>query len=587
MAAKKSGNAFPWVNLIGFSILALCYVAALFNVFRMKQEQADAAVIRIVHWQLELGVRDGLAEMITQFEAKKAAEGVEVKIIQIPMPENAYQQYVTTQMIGQTAPDMIQVGDKFPREFLGRYFLPLSEVLQLPNPYIAERVAELEGIGGETAAQWLEPTRKLVSLPWKDTFTDGLNSQYNEEVQEYFGVGFSQFTIRMFYNKDLFRAALGHDRPPRTYQELLEFGEKIRAYGEANGREIAPIASSKYQMGIFQNNFMASVTSDLFRDLDLSMDAWCVPDEITIAMLAGKWSPADPQHKAGSELLLELTQQFPRGFMSLGRMDAGFSFVQGNSAMITSGSWDAKSFFKNIEDQPEDQRFDVGIFKVPLIDETHPEYGQYFDGRVSEANTGTGFAFGITRNSKQVDLCTEFLQFCTSPENNTVVNEIAGWIPAVRGAETSELLRAFEPDFTGYWGIMNFNTGPRGLLLQTQLFWPYISGEIDYAEFSRRVMLDLPAESAIDYSRLYHEQKEAVPNRRARRAAYLASSTLSADPQKGIRDELKLLRSWDTLVNYELGQPRMRRQLDLARETGSETEFSKDFYTQYDREMQE
>lgn len=60
----------------------------------------------------------------------------------------------------------------------------------------------------------------------------------------------------------------------------------------------------------------------------------------------------DEKYRVSLELTRKLSSYFTPGFMSVDRMDAGFSFVQGNAAMITSGSWDASSYIKIISDQP-------------------------------------------------------------------------------------------------------------------------------------------------------------------------------------------------------------------------------------------
>ena len=420
---------------------------ALTNVFKNKKTELDNDVIRITHWQLELGVPEAIDEMIKRFEAKKKAEGLNVKIIQNPIPEKTYNQYITTQMIGGTPPDLIELG-KFSRDMYGRYFLPLSEDIQKENPFITDKNPNLKGI------------------PWQDTFNDGLRNQYNEEMQEYYGVGFSSFTVRMFYNKNIFRAAVGTDEPPKTLDELQLYCDKISDYGESIGKKISPIISSRHQLEMFSSRFMSSITSDLVRSFDVDYDGNCYPEETLSALISGAWTPQQEQYKAAIELVDELAQNFPVGFMGLGREDTNFAFIQGNAAMLTSGSWDAKSYQKNIMNQPEDKRFDVGVMDFPLVGPNHVKYGKYYDGKVSEANTGTGFAFGITRFTKHKDLCIEFLQFCTEPENNTLLNEFANWIPSVREAEVTPLLKPFEPNFVGYWGQMGFETGLKGRALE-------------------------------------------------------------------------------------------------------------------------
>ncbi len=496
--ADKEGNS-KWINMMGLAVLLVCYTGAIWNVVKAKRQEKRAEVIRIVHWQLELGVRDGLQSLIDKFEAMKAEEGKAVEVIQIPMPERAYNQYVTTQLIGGTAPDMIQIG-MFPMEYLGRYFYPLSNVLQKPNPFLAKRLEvlnQMEDISeaDETERQVIET---LVDKPWMDTFHDGLRGQFREEFQEYFGVGFSTFTVRMYYNKDLFKKVLGHDRAPASFDELISFSNAIQKYGEENELNLLPIASSKYQADVFRWRYLAELTADMSREYDLDYSGTSDGTEKLMAMLRGDFTPWNEQYKASIEVVQEIADFFPRGFMSMGREDSGFSFVQGKAGMITSGSWDARSYLKKIQDQPEERRFEVGIFDLPSIAQDHPEYGAYADGRHSEAAAGTGFGFGITRFTRSFDLCVEFLQFATTPDMNTEVNEIAGWIPVVHGAVPGELLKNFQPNFVGYAGSTFFEvmSGGKVLLLEEQVYWPLISGDSNYEDYAESLWEKTPAGAA-------------------------------------------------------------------------------------------
>lgn len=582
-----------WINLLGLAVLLVCYAGAIWNVVTAKRQERRADVIRIVHWQLELGVRDGLDSLIEQFEAYKAEQGQTVEVVQIPIPEAAYNQYVTTQLIGGIAPDMIQLG-KFPDEYYGRYFYPLSNLLQKPNPFIELRLKKLKEQAELTTAEKteLEVIETLVSKPWMETFNDGLRSQFKAEFQEYFGVGFSTFTVRMYYNKDIFRKVLGHDRAPQSYDELVESSQAISDYAGRENIDLIPIASSKYQAEVFRSRYMGYMTSDLAREYDMDLNGSMDGTEILMAILRGDLSPWNPQYKATLDAVQRLADFFPKGFMSLGREDSGFSFVQGNAAMITSGSWDALSYLKSIQDQPESARFEVGIFDLPGISKKHPVYGEYADGRLSEATAGTGFAFGITRFTRDFNLCVEFLQFATTPHVNTRLNEVAGWIPVVRGAVPGDLLKNFEPNYVGYTGSVSFEVLSEGksVLVEDQLYWPLISGDNDYETYATKLWDQLPAQAATDYKRMYEGSKESIPNRQARRSAYLANVVFGdQDDAERTTREIQLQRSLQPLLGFQLGQKRMDHLMKQALEQASTdertVEFQKDFFRTLDREL--
>ncbi|MEX2606018.1 MAG: extracellular solute-binding protein [Kiritimatiellia bacterium] len=589
--SNKDGGA-AWVNYVGLFILLVCYAGAFWNVISAKRQESRADVIRLVHWQLELGVRDGLESLIEQFEAYKKEQGQTVEVVQIPIPERAYNQYVTTQLIGGTAPDMIQTG-MFPTEYLGRFFHPLSVYLQQPNPFNQARLNELESADNlsEDEQKLKEALSSYADGPWMNAFTDGLRSQYQETFQEYFGVGFSTFTVRMYYNKNLFQKALGHSRPPESYAELLEFAKGIQRYAQESGEEVLPIASSKYQVNVFKHRYMANLTGNLARKFDLDRSGGADGLEKLMAMLRGDFTPWTPEYAAAIDAVQQLAIFFPKGFMALGREDSGFAFVQGKAAMITSGSWDALSYLNNIKNQPADKRFEVGIFDLPVITAEDEQFGEYAVGRSSEAAAGTGFAFGITRYTRHLDLCVEFLQFATTPEKNTELNLIAGWIPVVHGAVPGELMKNFEPNYVGYFGATSFDIMPGGkaLLLEDQIYWPFISGDFGYDTYAERLWQALPAEAATDFKRMYESSKESIPNRQLRRSAFLSTMVLGEQSQEArITNEVNLQRSLEPLLKLMINQKKidhmLAKTLDQTPDDPRVQAFNQAFFRALDRE---
>jgi raffinose/stachyose/melibiose transport system substrate-binding protein len=139
-------------------------------------------VLRIGHWQLEAGVREAINVMAAKYHELHP----NVTIIQDAVPESTYGQWMTTQLMGDTAPDMLEVGNGLPYNVLlgyySRYFLPMTTVVNQPNPY--NQGTEFE------------------SVPWRNTCKDAMRAVYIEELQEYMTIPMSQFGIRIFYNKD-------------------------------------------------------------------------------------------------------------------------------------------------------------------------------------------------------------------------------------------------------------------------------------------------------------------------------------------------------------------------------------------------
>ena len=96
--------------------------------------------IRLAHRQLEGGVREALDALAREHE--KGNPGVRIK--QIPIPERIYSNWLLTQLVGGTAPNIIQIGMGSTDERLARYFLPLTDLAKAPNPHNAG--ADLDGV---------------------------------------------------------------------------------------------------------------------------------------------------------------------------------------------------------------------------------------------------------------------------------------------------------------------------------------------------------------------------------------------------------------------------------------------------------
>ena len=61
---------------------------------------------------------------------------------------------------------------------------------------------------------------EFKDTPWIYTFKDGLASCWNGDHMEYFSIGLNMHTIRMYYNKTLFKKYLNRDEPLKTFEEL-------------------------------------------------------------------------------------------------------------------------------------------------------------------------------------------------------------------------------------------------------------------------------------------------------------------------------------------------------------------------------
>ncbi len=411
------------INLIGYSLLLGCFLVSLFRVLGRESDDASDGrhVIRFAHWQLEAGMREALDQLARDYEALHP----EVRVEQIAIPERTYAQWVRTQLVGGTAPDIIQLGKGTDDEVMARFFAPISQWVERPNPY---------NEGGP-----------LASVPWRATFLDDMQGSwaYRTNLLEYYGVPMSMFTIRVFYNRDLWRRLLGDTPPPETFDDFLALCHRVHERSAELGQPVLPVAGSKDNGPMLAYRLFASQTQRLIQELDLEHTLRPENTDIGQAFLHGAWSVDSSAYSAGLAITRDVALQMHPGFVQLGRDDAAFYFLQKRALMITSGSWDSPSFRAMAD-------FELGVFPVPAPSREHPIYGANVLGPASESETGTGLTFGIVRSAANHARLIDFLHFITSQKGNATFSRISDWLPAAVGVVPAEQVRPFLPITDGF-----------------------------------------------------------------------------------------------------------------------------------------
>ena len=426
---KFLANLFTFVRTY-FALLVVAGVfvwsAVVIAAYRAEQTPPGTIVIRIGHWQLEGGVRTGLDKMAARYAEiyESRHPGAKVKVIQDAIPESTYGQWVSTQLMGGTAPDILQVGGQLPGNiwlsYYNRYFLPLSSYVSQPNPWNA---------GTE-----------LADTPLRQTYKDGMKTAYVAEMQEYMSIPLTLFGTRICYNKTLLKELTGLDEAPLDYREFLAVCDKIAKSSNAEtGQPYIAIAGSAYHFGQWDPMMFSPVTYGCLRKADFNRDGFVGNDEMYIAFKTGLLDFTYPSLDAWLTMIREVTDYFQTGYTGLGRDEAVFLFAQQRAVFMTTGTWDAGSLVEQAKGQ-----FEIGIMDFPLPASDDPVYGGVVEGRIYES-PGVGFQFGITRSSKNPDVARDFLLFLASQKGNEELNAEIGWIPSIKGTHIIPLLQAFEP----------------------------------------------------------------------------------------------------------------------------------------------
>jgi len=507
--------------------------------YRTRLAPADAVVIRIGHWQLEASVREGLEIMAEDYRKIHP----NVHIVQDAIPEMVYPQWTTTQLMGGTAPDLLQIGlAVLPRhlwlQYYNRYCYSLSQFANEPNPY--NQGTDLEGV--------------LL----RSTIKDGMRWTYIEEMQEYVAIPLSQFGVRIFYNRDLLKKLTGLDVGPTDYRAFITACETIRRQKKSDQEFYTAIAASKYHMPMWDAFMLDLVTYPAMRKADFNRDGLLGIDESYVATRAGLLGLRFPAYQAKFKMLRELTDQFQTGFSGLTRDEAVFQFIQQDAVFMATGTWDARS----LQEQADGQ-FTVGVMDFPLPSQDDPDYGPFVEGPLFE-QPYVGFAFAITHASKNFDQALDFLRFMASKKQNEKLNKIIGWIPSVKGTEIDPLLEAFAPKLEGVTKAFNPDLGGETWLNWMQLYSLYQVNQISfddlvarYEPFYKENGFKDFMEQQRDWRRGMHLQEETLAGIRAQ--------AMLADPASAESYWVKY-RSLTNLrqVTPEIARSRQLRLIELG-----------------------
>ena len=451
-------SALPWLVIV----LVFCWAAVTVALRPAEQARDDSVRIRLAHWQLEAGVRDGLAEAAAEYEKLHP----NVQIVQEAIPEATYGQWMSTQLMGGTAPDIVQAGmveGHLMTAFFTRYFLPLSRYVTRPNPYNAG--TDLEGV------------------PLIQTFKDGMRRSFIDETQEFMTVPLALTGIRLFYNKPLLRKLTGLSEAPADYRAFLEVCQKIRAQKQPNGQRYVAIAGSRFHYLRWDESLIKPLTYLASREIDFNRDGRFSKEEMFLGFASGKISFAHPAYEASFKMVREITQEFPNGWPGLTRDEALFNFAQQKAVFLATGTYEAEG----IREQAAG-KFELGLMDFPLPGKSDPEFGEIVQGPRYENPEGS-MPMAVTRTSKHPDVAVDFLLFLASRGENERFNRRLKWIPIVVGAKIDPYIKPFEPTLEGVFPAFDPTIGGESFIKWSQLFSLYQINQLSYedmaAEFSQ------------------------------------------------------------------------------------------------------
>ncbi|MEM1060235.1 MAG: extracellular solute-binding protein [Verrucomicrobiota bacterium] len=524
-------------NLLALGVLALMYLAsiwhfgALFVTHQPNEEGEARKTIRIAHWQLEPGYREGLQWAIDKYNELPHVKKANVFVEQQGIPQRVYLQFLNVHLIAGTAPD-IAVRDNnwqlIKGSAIARFFTPLSGEISLPNKYNAREFLP-EDMAPELADF-------LADSPWMETFIDGMKGGYDGELNDFYAVPVSTWGgQRFFFNmtlvseaKDVLRRAFAEEpRPewltamlrepgdedskgflpdtpglrawletgevPQSLGQFLLLCEAVLELAEENGNDaLVPVSGSSYSAntpGLY--TYAALFLNDWADRVDLDRNLRVDGLESLAAFHDGVWTMDSTEVREAYELMGQFTRYYPPGFLGLDREQAQRRFVTGNAMMVSTGGWDASSIFRSVAKRSEEGRFEIEVVRPPVPAEDE-RWANYFRFTGSEAEFNAGVPMTINKASPHPEWCIDFLRFVTSFTINEEMNQRTGWASVVVGADPSPEMVPFLPQAEGYPPadsvnvVRGANTIPQIRNVIEGSTKLVLTGEIDFDTFAER-----------------------------------------------------------------------------------------------------
>lgn len=436
-------------NIIALVLVGLCFAWSAVRIFSVtfREELSGRTTIRFAHFWLHAPLNKAFDAVIRDYEALHP----DVDVVQQLVPRSVWNPWSKTKLIGGNAPEIMASQFVSTQEF-SRYFQPLTSWLEEPNPYNRDT--------------------NLAEVSWRNTFIGGLRGEgevtFESQLMEYFGIPSASTTVRVFYNKDLLEKITGQRTPPTTYTEFVEICEAIQRYSADGEDGLVPLAGSDLHSIFFNSLLFAQQSQKLAMRLDYNYDLDFNSEEAALTHLRGRWDLRDPGISDGFRLIQETSQYFQAGFWQMGRDDAVFYFQQQRAVMFLTGPWDAQLLIPT-------SNFEIGFFRLPFPDKSHPVYGDNVMGPFSEASSNLAGALGVVRGTGSMDIAIDFLQYLTSKPAVEKIASISYSLPALADVEPREAMLPFKPETEGEIAGFNplfrgFGRGMTGLLMESNLY---------------------------------------------------------------------------------------------------------------------
>jgi len=349
--------------------------------------------------------------------------GVTMELINAPTGD--YHDWIVTQLIGGTGPDIFWrwLGTLNDHADKGQVVI-LNDWLDMKNPYTPND-----------------------SRSWKDQFKAPYQTSFSPKGN-WGGVPLDLVSTGLYVNVDMLKeAGVDFDSwidkeigSPKSWASFIEGLGQVKDAGFSAIHPGPGVTDQWWIYGILTDQLMYTWrdTMDKLNYHELTpmefQETMISQEEVNMRYWCEDWNPWEEEStREEFRIVQEWTDYFPEGWSAEGVAPLDL-FLQGELAMYWDGTWQVGTIM-----QDERRAFEFASFWLPPVTkETTPVVADPPNLPIGVGGYGS-ITYGINHKVEKdgnVDLCVDFLQYLTTPENiELVVNEVPKFIPSHKDAK--------------------------------------------------------------------------------------------------------------------------------------------------------
>jgi len=387
-----------------FLTLVFAFCSLFFAGCSSKQAESGAT-ITVWHWMTDR--ESAFQELAKRYEAKT---GIKVNF-ELYAPSDAYSQKVRAAAQGQNLPDIFGIlGEK--RDFSS--FVKAGHILDL-TPYMEE-----------SGGAWKNALfAKALAI---NEFAPGNSYDVKPGI---YGVPIDIMTIQMLYNKDLFKQlGLNPDNPPKTLQEFLDIGKKLR---QANLQGLVSGWGETWIIDCLADNYAFNIMGE----------------DKFLRTIKGEVPYTDPDWVKVLRVFKDMQDSgvLANGIVIMVNKNAEQLFANGKAVFAFNGSW-CVNVYKGMN--PD---LNYAPMLPPSASDKYP----------MTIRGGAGSSFLVNARSNNKEEAVKFLKWLTDRDQQVYLSETTNNLPANKDSlsKIPGILSQFADDMEhtthpSTWGVSEF-----------------------------------------------------------------------------------------------------------------------------------